>query len=228
MGDRAEHPAGHGGGVHRATAQATEEQRRAVADIWLDNSGSAGALVEQARALWHERIAPFAHNLKLRRPAHRTPAVVAYDPSWPDQAGRIQARLNTACGHRAVRIDHIGSTAVPGMDAKDVIDVQVTVPSLEVADELADALQAAGTLLDSRQLEPAATARTVRTRGGRTQVTDGPFSETKEMLAGFNLIEADSEEDALRIAREFPWARTGSIEVRPVRDLARVRARVGA
>ena len=92
----------------------------------------------------------------------------------------------------------------------------------------ADALQAAGTLLDSRQLEPAATARTVRTRGGRTQVTDGPFSETKEMLAGFNLIEADSEEDALRIAREFPWARTGSIEVRPVRDMARVRARVGA
>lgn len=92
----------------------------------------------------------------------------------------------------------------------------------------ADALQAAGTLLDSRQLEPAATARTLRTRGGRTQVTDGPFSETKEMLAGFNLIEADSEEDALRIAREFPWASTGSIEVRPVRDLARVRARVGA
>lgn len=128
----------------RIAAQATEEQRRAVADIWLDNSGSAGALVEQARGLWHERIAPFAHNLKLRRPAHRAPAVVPYDPSWPDQAGRILARLNTACGHRAVRIDHIGSTAVPGMDAKDVIDVQVTVPSLEVADELADALQAAG------------------------------------------------------------------------------------
>ena len=92
----------------------------------------------------------------------------------------------------------------------------------------AEALHAEGTLLDSRQLEPAATARTVRTRGGRTQVTDGPFSETKEMLAGFNLIEADSEEEALRIAREFPWARTGSIEVRPVRDIARVRARVGA
>ena len=54
------------------------------------------------------------------------------------------ARLNTACGHRAVRIDHIGSTAVPGLDAKDVIDIQVTVASLEVADELAEALRSAG------------------------------------------------------------------------------------
>ena len=52
------------------------------------------------------------------------------------------ARLNTTCGHRAVRIDHIGSTAVPGLDAKDVIDVQVTVASLEVADELTEDLLA--------------------------------------------------------------------------------------
>lgn len=128
----------------RIAAQATEEQRRAVADVWLDNSGSPGAVVEQARALWHERILPFAHNLQIRRPAHREPVVVPYDPTWPDQARRILARLNTACGHRALRIDHIGSTAVPGMDAKDVIDVQVTVASLAVADELADALLTAG------------------------------------------------------------------------------------
>jgi dephospho-CoA kinase len=128
----------------RIAAQATEEQRRAVADVWLDNSGSPGAVVEQARALWHERILPFAHNLKIRQPAHRVPVVVPYDPTWPDQARRIIARLNTACGHRAVRIDHIGSTAVPGMDAKDVIDVQVTVASLDVADELAGALLTAG------------------------------------------------------------------------------------
>lgn len=94
--------------------------------------------------------------------------------------------------------------------------------------EHADALQAEGTLVGFQQLEHASTAKTLRTRGGRTQVFDGPFSETKEMLAGFNLIEADSEEEALRIAREFPWARTGSIEVRPVRDVAQMRARVGA
>lgn len=128
----------------RIAAQSTEEQRRAVADVWLDNSGSAGALVEQARGLWHGRILPFAHNLRLRRPAHIEPAVVPSDPSWPDQARRIVARLQTSCGHRAVRVDHIGSTAVPGLDAKDIIDVQVTVASLEVADELAEGLLAAG------------------------------------------------------------------------------------
>ena len=128
----------------RIAAQATEEQRRAVADEWLDNSGTAEELVEVARTLWHERIAPFAHNVQVREPARVLPRLVPSDPSWPDQARRILARLNTACGHRAVRIDHIGSTAVPGLDAKDVIDVQVTVPSLDVADELADALLSAG------------------------------------------------------------------------------------
>jgi dephospho-CoA kinase len=128
----------------RIAAQATEEQRRAVADVWLDNSGSTGELVEQARTLWHQRILPFAHNLDGGEPARSRPVLVAHDPSWPDQAGRIAARLNTACGHRAVRIDHIGSTAVPGMDARDVIDVQLTVTSLDAADELTEALTSAG------------------------------------------------------------------------------------
>jgi len=128
----------------RIAAQATEEQRRAVADVWLDNSGSAGALVEQARELWHQRILPFAHNVDNGLPARSKPVLVPSDPSWPYQGRRIAARLNTACGHRAIRIDHIGSTAVPGVDAKDVIDMQVTVASLEVADELADALTGAG------------------------------------------------------------------------------------
>ncbi|OYN80638.1 dephospho-CoA kinase [Mycolicibacterium sphagni] len=128
----------------RIAAQATEEQRRLVADVWLDNSGTAGRLVEHARELWYQRILPFAHNLTTRNPVHGPPELVPSDPSWPDQARRILARLNTTCGHRALRIDHIGSTAVPGMDAKDVIDVQVTVASLEVADELAEDLLRAG------------------------------------------------------------------------------------
>ncbi|KUH97693.1 dephospho-CoA kinase [Mycolicibacterium acapulense] len=128
----------------RIAAQATEEQRRAVADVWLDNSGTAGELVELARALWHERILPFAHNLHEKQPAHSKPVLVPFDPNWPEQARRIVARLNTAYGHRAVRVDHVGSTAVPGMDAKDVIDVQVTVASLADADELDDALTGAG------------------------------------------------------------------------------------
>ncbi|MGE2834611.1 dephospho-CoA kinase [Mycobacterium sp. SMC-4] len=128
----------------RIAAQATEEQRRAVADVWLDNSGSAEDLVEKARALWHNRIQPFAQNLQAGRPAVARPEVVASDPAWAAQAERIVSRLRTTCGHRAQRIDHIGSTAVPGLDAKDVIDVQVTVESLDVADEMADSLRGAG------------------------------------------------------------------------------------
>ncbi|WP_197379592.1 dephospho-CoA kinase [Mycolicibacterium mengxianglii] len=128
----------------RIKAQATEEQRRAVADVWLDNSGTAGALVEKARELWYQRIVPFAHNVQQREPAQVTPRLVPYDPTWPDQAKRVLARLNTACGHRARRIDHIGSTAVPGLDAKDVLDIQVTVDSLDIADELSEALLTAG------------------------------------------------------------------------------------
>jgi hypothetical protein len=92
----------------------------------------------------------------------------------------------------------------------------------------ADDLRSQGSLHASQQLEAPATARSVRVREGRTQVLDGPFAETKEILAGFNLIEADSMEDAVRIAQDFPWTRTGCIEVRPVRDFEAVRRRVGA
>ena len=128
----------------RIAAQATEEQRRAVADVWLDNSGTPGQLAERARELWYQRILPFAHNLATATPAGESGRLVPADPAWAAQAARIRARLNTACGHRALRIDHIGSTAVDGMDARDVIDMQITVASLESADELADDLLRAG------------------------------------------------------------------------------------
>jgi hypothetical protein len=94
--------------------------------------------------------------------------------------------------------------------------------------EHADALEAEGTLLGFQQLEPAKTARAVRIRDGKATVSDGPFAETKELLAGFNLVEADSLEHAVELARQLPWARTGCIEVRPVRDVDAVRRRVGA
>jgi hypothetical protein len=94
--------------------------------------------------------------------------------------------------------------------------------------EKADALRDAGCLHGSQQLEEPATARTLRVRDGLARVTDGPFAETREFLAGFNLIEAASMDEAVAIARQFPWARFGSIEVRPVRDMQSVRDRVGA
>lgn len=82
-----------------------------------------------------------------------------------------------------------------------------------------DNMRKQGRLLAAEPLFPAKTAKTVRIREGRTSITDGPFAETKEQLAGFYLIDAASHEEALQIAATIPPARAGSIEVRPVRDL---------
>ena len=94
--------------------------------------------------------------------------------------------------------------------------------------EHADELKAQGKLKSYRQLEQPSSGKSVRIRGGKTTVLDGPFTETKEVLAGFNLIEADSLEEAVEIASHIPWAQTGCIEGRPVRDAEAVRRDVGA
>jgi hypothetical protein len=91
----------------------------------------------------------------------------------------------------------------------------------------ADELRQGGHLIDSQMLEDTGTAKSVRIRQGRPSVTDGPFSEAKEVLGGFNLIEAGNMEEAVRIAAQFPWARTGCVEIRPVRDIGVVRQSVG-
>jgi hypothetical protein len=90
----------------------------------------------------------------------------------------------------------------------------------------ADELRSDGRLEDSQMLEGAETAKSVRIRNGRSKITDGPFSEAKEVLGGFNVIEARDMNEAIEIAKEFPWARTGCVEVRPVRDIETVRRRV--
>ncbi|WP_027329870.1 YciI family protein [Marinimicrobium agarilyticum] len=76
-----------------------------------------------------------------------------------------------------------------------------------------------GQLVAGEALEPVSTATTVRVRGGQLSITDGPFAETKEQLAGFYMIDARDLNEALRIAAGIPPARVGSIEVRPVRPL---------
>ncbi len=123
----------------RIAAQATDEQRRAAADGWLDNSGSRPATANSVDRLWDQRLVPFEANLRARRGAPRPagPVLVAPDDSWPTQAQRVMARIRTVAGARAQRIDHIGSTAVPGLDAKDVLDVQVVTADLATADRLA-------------------------------------------------------------------------------------------
>jgi hypothetical protein len=80
-------------------------------------------------------------------------------------------------------------------------------------------LKSKGLLLAAEPLFRADTAKTVRVRNGHVAVTDGPFAETKEQLAGFYLIDADNHDEALQIASRIPPAREGSIEVRPVREL---------
>lgn len=92
----------------------------------------------------------------------------------------------------------------------------------------ADDLRDEGKLLDARILAPPSAAKSVRIRNGRQTTLDGPFAETKEMIAGFNLIEAESMDEAVRMAAEFPWAQTGCVEVRPVIDWDDVRTAVGA
>ena len=82
------------------------------------------------------------------------------------------------------------------------------------------ALRKGGRCLASEALQPVRTATTVRVRDGQMSVRDGPFAETKEFLAGFYLIDAADLNDAIQIASQMPPARVGSIEVRPVRELA--------
>ncbi|ATY12965.1 dephospho-CoA kinase [Amycolatopsis sp. AA4] len=129
----------------RIRAQAAEEQRRAVADVWLDNGGTPDVVLAEVDALWADRLVPFEANLRLRKPRPpASPVISPYDASWPLQAERRLARLRQIAGSRLVRADHIGSTAVPGLPAKDVLDLQLTVSSLDDADALAEALADAG------------------------------------------------------------------------------------
>lgn len=85
--------------------------------------------------------------------------------------------------------------------------------------EFARGLHASGRLLAAEPLHPVETATTVRVRHDDVVVTDGPFAETKEQLAGFYLVEASDLNEAIRVASKIPPARYGSIEVRPVRTL---------
>lgn len=129
----------------RIAAQATDEQRRAVADVWLDNGGVRGDLLPVLDALWADRLLPYEANVRLRKPAPVDgPVLRDYDPTWPQQAARLAARIRLAAGAHAVRVDHVGSTAVPGLAAKDVLDLQLTVPAIADADAIADALADAG------------------------------------------------------------------------------------
>lgn len=128
----------------RISAQATDEQRREVADVLLDNNGPASAIEEAVHQLWEQRLVPFEANLREGAVSYPESLVVEADSEWHVRAQRLIARLGSACGTSAQRIDHIGPTAVPGLPASNVIDVQITVADLATADRLRDPLVAAG------------------------------------------------------------------------------------
>jgi hypothetical protein len=81
--------------------------------------------------------------------------------------------------------------------------------------EIADS----GEMVAGEALQPTDTATTVRVRDGKRATTDGPFAETKEVLAGFYLVDVKDLDRALELAAKIPGARTGSVEVRPVWEI---------
>ena len=85
--------------------------------------------------------------------------------------------------------------------------------------EFNDGLLSAGRFVEAEALEPARSTALVRVRNGRASVTDGPFAETKEQVAGFYFIEARDFNEAIRLAARIPAASLGAVEVRPCRDL---------
>ena len=86
--------------------------------------------------------------------------------------------------------------------------------------ELNRSLEEAGLLAATGRLHPTTTATTVTAISGETELTDGPFAITKEVLVGYYLIEAENLDQALGVAKRIPLIRYGRVEVRPVMDLS--------
>ena len=99
-----------------------------------------------------------------------------------------------------------------------------TLQTMPVAEciEYDEKLKKGGKCIASEALQPTSTAATVRVRNGKLTVTDGPFMETKEALAGFYLVDAPNLQEAVKIAAGIPPVQVGSIEVRPIRDIREV------
>jgi hypothetical protein len=86
--------------------------------------------------------------------------------------------------------------------------------------QLCHQLHGKGQYVHASPLQPEATATVVRIRDGKAMVTDGPFMETKEQLAGYFLVDAENREAVIRIAERVPGARIGTVEVRPVIEIS--------
>ncbi|MET1063382.1 MAG: dephospho-CoA kinase [Arthrobacter sp.] len=130
----------------RMAAQASRGERLAAADVVLDNAGSKDEFRDAVDRLWKFRLAPFAENLARHRLAPRAggPVLAPANPDWPAEAGRLIARLRAAAGRDILALDHVGSTAVPGLAAKDVLDLQLGVEDMAAAERIVPILAEAG------------------------------------------------------------------------------------
>jgi dephospho-CoA kinase len=127
----------------RIHAQASEEDRRAAADVWIDNVGDVDEVREQVRELWSERIVPFEAGAREGRAAPWPEEVVDPDPTWPAQARRVVARVELAGQGHVSGVEHVGPTA-EGRAAPDVLDLVVITTGKDRTGELAAALTGAG------------------------------------------------------------------------------------
>ena len=130
----------------RIAAQADDAARRAVADVWLDNSGAAATTAAAVTALWHERLVPFERTLRSGRPPVLPSEPVPPDPDWPAAGRRLAARVAAAAGARGRGVTHVGPTAVAGQAAPDVVELLLAVAEPADAGAVGHALSRVGFL----------------------------------------------------------------------------------
>lgn len=138
----------------RMSRQATDEARRAEADVLIDNSGDREQVLEIVRILAELRLRPFEHNLRTATPVVGDRTVVPFRPEWAAEASRATARLCHVLGEVATRVDHVGPTAVEGLDAPDVLDLQVTVRNAAAVDQALALLTGGGYVRDRSSERP--------------------------------------------------------------------------
>ncbi|MGO3328090.1 dephospho-CoA kinase [Gordonia sp. (in: high G+C Gram-positive bacteria)] len=128
----------------RIAAQATDEQRHAVADIWLDNSGTPDELADAALAVWERRIVPFRDNVSARRDVEPSIDDTTADPEWTALGARLVNRVWALVGGAAQAVEHCGTSSAAGNPARPIPELTVTVADLVAAEALTEPLAAGG------------------------------------------------------------------------------------
>lgn len=128
----------------RIKAQASVEDRRAVADVWLDNSGSPEDLSALAAELWDERLVPYESNVRNRVCAPQPETVVDFRREWQLHAARLVGRLRVLGAEKVADVTHVGPTSQDGTAAPDVLEFEIRLASGTSAEDLSDVLADGG------------------------------------------------------------------------------------